>query len=61
MTANDHLYVYANSQGYRYHHPPTISNAIKISHILSKRFTVKDIDKNRSEMLSNKSNITDFS
>lgn len=61
MTANDHLYFYANAQGYRYHHLPTLINAIKISHILSKRFTVKDIDKNRSEMLSNKSNITDFS
>ncbi|WP_273724257.1 hypothetical protein [Leuconostoc mesenteroides] len=61
MTSNDYLKVCANGQEDRYHHLPTLSNAIKISHILSKRFTGKDIDKNRIEMLSDKFNITDFS
>ena len=50
MTSNDYLYVYANDQEDRYHHLQTLDIAIKISRILSKRFAVKDIDKNRREI-----------
>ncbi|WP_337090425.1 hypothetical protein [Leuconostoc pseudomesenteroides] len=61
MTSNDYLEVYANDQEDRYHHLPKLDIAIKISRILSKRFTVKDIDLNRREMLADKFNITDYS
>lgn len=61
MTSNDYLRVYANDQEDRYHHLPKLDIAIKISRILSKRFTVKDIDLNRREMLADKFNITDCS
>lgn len=61
MTPNDYLKVYANDQEDRYHHLPKLDIAIKISRILSKRFTVKDIDLNRREMLADKFNITDYS
>lgn len=61
MTSNDYLKVYANDQEDRYHHLPKLDIAIKISRILSKRFTVKDIDLNRREMLADKFNITDCS
>lgn len=61
MTASDYLYVYSNDKEDRYHHLPPLDIAIKISRILSKRFTVKNIDKNRREMLADKFNITDFS
>lgn len=61
MTSNDYLKVYANDQEDRYHHLPKLDIAIKISRILSKRFTVKDIDLNRREMLADKFNITDYS
>lgn len=50
MTSNDYLYVYANDQEDLYHHLQTLDIAIKISRILSKRFAVKDIDKNRREI-----------
>lgn len=61
MTSNDYLYVYANDKVDRYHHLPSIDIVIKISRILSKRFTVKDIDKNSCEMQADKFNITDYS
>lgn len=61
MTSNDYLKVYANDQEDHYHHLPKLDIAIKISHILSKRYTVKDIDLNRREMLADKFNITDYS
>lgn len=61
MTSNDYLKVYANDQGDRYHHLPKLDIAIIISRILSKRFTVKDIDLNRREMLADKFNITYYS
>ncbi|WP_224163911.1 hypothetical protein [Leuconostoc gasicomitatum] len=48
MTSHDYLNVYANDKEDHYHHLPTLDIAIKISHILSKRFTVKDIDKKTS-------------
>lgn len=40
MTSNDYLKVCANDQEDRYHHLPKLDIAIKISRILSKRFTV---------------------
>ncbi|WAM37746.1 hypothetical protein [Leuconostoc pseudomesenteroides] len=61
MTSNEYFYIYANDQEDRYHHLPPLDIAIKVSRILSKRFTVKDIDKNRCEMLADKFNITDYS
>lgn len=61
MTSNDYLYVYANDKEDRYHHLPPLDIAIKISRIPSKKFTVKDIDKNRCEVLADKFNITDCS
>lgn len=50
MTSNDYLYDYANDHEDHYHHLPPLDIAIKISRILSKRFAVKDIDKNRREI-----------
>jgi len=61
MTSNDYLNIYANDSEDRYHHLPPLDIAIKISHILSKRFTVKNIDVNRCQMLADKFNITDYS
>lgn len=61
MTSNDHLYVYSNDKEYRYHYLPPLDIAIKISRIISTRFTVKDFDLNRREMLADKFNITDYS
>jgi len=61
MTSNDYLYVYSNDKEDRYHHLPPLDIAIKISRIISTRFTVKDFDLNRREMLADKFNITDYS
>lgn len=62
MTSNDYLYVYSsNDKEDSYHHLPLLGIAIKISRILFKRFTVKEIDLNRCEMLGDKFNITDCS
>lgn len=61
MTSNDHLYLYSNDKEYLYHYLPPLDIAIKIPRIISTRFTVKDFDLNRREMLADKFNITDYS
>ncbi|CAM3163557.1 MULTISPECIES: hypothetical protein [Leuconostoc] len=61
MTTNDYICAYANNKDDRYHHLPRLEVAVKLSRLLSKRFTVKDIDNNRREMLADKFDITDYS